>query len=100
MNMSNDSLNDIVEMHAIVSGDVQGVGFRATTRFHASQLNLKGTVRNLPDGNVEIYAQGTRKQLDNLIELLKKEASPGHISQVDIKYTKLSHSFQGFIIAR
>ncbi len=55
------SAHDIYEMHAIVRGDVQGIGFRAMTRNYAQSLGLRGTVRNLPNGTVEIYAQGTKE---------------------------------------
>lgn len=44
--------------HFLVYGNVQGVGFRAATEQQANNLQLKGWVRNLPDGRVEILAQG------------------------------------------
>ena len=43
-------------LHAFVSGRVQGVGYRAFTRNKAKLLGLRGFVRNLPDGRVEVYA--------------------------------------------
>ena len=46
-------------IHAEVRGRVQGVGFRYTTERTARQLGLTGWVRNLPDGGVEVWAQGT-----------------------------------------
>ena len=51
----------------IVSGHVQGVGFRAFTQQRASQLYLAGWVRNLSDGSVEIHAEGDN---DKVIEFL------------------------------
>lgn len=44
-----------VEMYAVMHGHVQGVFFRETTRRQASELEIVGTVKNLPDGTVEIY---------------------------------------------
>lgn len=70
-------------MHANIKGNVQGVGFRATTKMIAEQLHITGYVANLPDGSVEICAQGTREQLDLLIEQLRKvfgDRSMNHIS--------------------
>lgn len=54
---------ELIEIHAIVRGTVQGVGFRYTTRRLALEIGLKGTVQNLRDGTVEIYAQGTKSQI-------------------------------------
>ena len=50
----------------LVSGRVQGVGFRWWTRRTASRLYLSGTVRNLPDGRVEVRARGSAAALDEL----------------------------------
>lgn len=44
--------------HAVISGKVQGVYFRATARKQASALGIKGFIRNLPNGSVELEAQG------------------------------------------
>lgn len=61
------------EMHAVVHGKVHGVGFRATCRIHAVRLGLTGHVCNLPDGTVEIYAQGPKKELEKLLSFLREE---------------------------
>lgn len=61
----------MLQLRAIVSGEVQGVGFRATTRTTAIQLGLKGIVRNRTDGSVEIIAQGEEPALKRLIQKLK-----------------------------
>ncbi len=50
----------------IVTGRVQGVGFRAFTRRVADEEKVRGWVRNLPDGSVEVQAWGTAEQLDSL----------------------------------
>ncbi|MCX8195041.1 MAG: acylphosphatase [Candidatus Micrarchaeota archaeon] len=50
----------------IARGSVQGVGFRAFVMGHALQLGVSGYVRNLPDGSVEIVAEGTPEQLEEL----------------------------------
>ncbi|RMF27840.1 MAG: acylphosphatase, partial [Cyanobacteria bacterium J083] len=56
---------------AIVSGKVQGVGFRMHTLKQAKKLNLKGYVRNLSNGNVEIVAEGEDEKVDSLINWAK-----------------------------
>lgn len=77
---------DSYEMHAIVKGAVQGIGFRALTRYHALNLGLRGTVCNLSDGTVEIYAQGSKQDLEMLIQKLKEERGPSQIEHISIEY--------------
>lgn len=90
--------DEIVEMHAIIKGQVQGVFFRATTRQMATELGLTGTVRNVPDGTVEIFAQGTRKSLDRLIEQLVDESGPGHVEEVEKAFLRPVREFPNFRI--
>ena len=62
----------------VVSGSVQGVGFRYFAERVALRLGVAGYVKNLPDGRVEVYAIGTAAQLDALRgELGKARAWPG-----------------------
>lgn len=94
-------MNDaIVELHAIVHGHVHGVSFRYTTSEFAKELGLNGTVANLQDGTVEIYAQGKQELLEKLLELLQGPNGPGHISRISKEYKKPSKLFEGFKIIR
>jgi acylphosphatase len=54
-------------VHLVVSGRVQGVWFRASTRREADRLGLTGWVRNLPDGRVEAVAEGKSELLDDFV---------------------------------
>jgi acylphosphatase len=56
----------------LVSGKVQGVFYRANTEKIANKIGLAGFVKNLPDGNVYIEAQGKQEQLDQLCEWCKR----------------------------
>ncbi len=58
-------------INVIVTGLVQGVGYRYYTLVQAQQLGLSGWVRNLPDGRVEVVAQGNSVALVQLLEALK-----------------------------
>jgi len=87
---------EIMEMHAIVYGFVQGVGFRAMTRLYANQLALTGTVCNLPNGSVEIYAQGPKQNLEKLLDSLKLDV--GEVKEIQVDYKKPVRTFSNFNI--
>ncbi len=57
-------------VRVIVSGQVQGVGFRYHTRRVADRLGVTGWVRNLPDGTVEVEAEGDEKSVEDLVAWL------------------------------
>ena len=82
-------------MHVIFFGDVQGVGFRATARRFALHLGLVGYVCNLPDGTIELLAQGSKEQLQSLLDQLNKNFN---ISKIEQKYQNSSASYNQFLI--
>ncbi|QDT68304.1 Acylphosphatase [Planctomycetes bacterium MalM25] len=63
-------------------GHVQGVGFRATTSRIAAGLAVSGTVRNLPDGRVELVAEGEPEELNELLRQVR-DHFPTHISKCE-----------------
>ena len=72
----------IRRLEAIVIGHVQGVGYRAFAVRSARYLNLVGYARNLPDGNVEVVAEGSENLLFELIGELRRgpyNASVEHV---------------------
>ena len=71
-----------------VTGRVQGVWFRASTRDEALRLGLVGTVRNLAGGGVEIVASGEAEQLEQLIQWAHKGPSMANVT--DLKVESLS----------
>jgi acylphosphatase len=73
----------------IVSGRVQGVGFRWFVMREATRLDLAGHVRNLPDGSVEVVAEGPPAGLASLEAALRQGPSGARIQAVD--KSKLSH---------
>jgi len=66
---------DVVRRRFVVGGRVQGVGFRAWTVRRAGALDLSGTVRNLPDGSVEVEVEGPADSVWRLRELLARGPS-------------------------
>ena len=74
-------------MHAIVRGDVQGVGFRYFVQRRAHDLGLGGWVRNNDDGTVEVVAEGDRPQLEQLERALKEGPRAAHVDRVDAQWS-------------
>ncbi len=81
----------------LVSGRVQGVGFRWFVLGHAERLGLAGWARNLPDGRVEVVAVGPAPALRELEDALRQGPRFGHVDNVDkdeIPHNKIdSNSF-------
>ncbi|MCB1111599.1 MAG: acylphosphatase [Chlamydiales bacterium] len=92
----NDSATKTI--HVIFHGRVQGVFFRATTEKHANKLGIVGTVRNLPEGTVELYAQGTEEQLDQLLKRIQEADGNAKVERVEIKTLPSADPFQEFSI--
>lgn len=65
------SRDDLFGVEIIFKGEVQGVGFRAKTARLGQELEVKGTVCNLPDGSVKVVAQGSDDAISNLVRILK-----------------------------
>ena len=65
-----------------VRGRVQGVGFRAWTQKRARELGLRGTVRNRPDGDVEVEASGPEPALERLLQMLRQGPMWAAVSEV------------------
>ncbi|PKD43420.1 acylphosphatase [Rhodohalobacter barkolensis] len=72
------------EMKLLISGRVQGVGFRHFTRTNAGELGLKGWVRNLNNGDVEALLQGPENKLSEMIEKLKNGPLPARVDQIEV----------------
>ena len=68
--------------HVRITGRVQGVGFRWFVRERARRLGLAGWVRNLPDGSVEVLAEGDQGQLDLLEGELKKGPQGARVAAI------------------
>ncbi len=73
-------------LHAVVHGRVQGVFFRASTREEASRIGVGGTVRNLPDGTVEVEAVGPRDRLQRLLDWLHRGPEGAQVERVDAEW--------------
>ncbi|MGK7953280.1 MAG: acylphosphatase [Xenococcaceae cyanobacterium] len=81
-----------------VSGKVQGVFFRHYTRQQALKLGLRGYVKNLVNGDVEIVAQGDPPQVDRLIEWAKSGSPAAEVNNLKLEVMFNEDEFQDFAI--
>ncbi|MBN1923871.1 MAG: acylphosphatase [Nanoarchaeota archaeon] len=84
-------------LHAFVKGRVQGVFFRAKTKALAEDLSLKGWVMNLPDGRVEVKAEGDKNKLTEFLEYLRKGPKNAFVEEVEFYYEE-DENFKEFSV--
>jgi len=77
---------DLVRIHALVKGQVQGVGFRFTTVDAARRLGVRGWVRNCPDGSVEAEAEGERAAVEALVRFLHRGPPGALVEDVVLRF--------------
>jgi len=85
-------------LHAVVEGHVQGVGFRYFVKENADLLHLKGWVRNLYDGTVELTAEGSREALERLLSAVRVGPGHGYVSNVKTQWSTGSTKYIQFSI--
>jgi acylphosphatase len=72
-------------VHVVVSGRVQGVGFRHAARRRARELGLSGWVRNLPDGRVEAVAEGPGEQVEEFLRFLGRGPEGARVTALEVE---------------
>jgi acylphosphatase len=87
-------------MQVLYSGKVQGVGFRYTVKATASGFEVTGTVRNLPDGRVEMVAEGSKDELNAFCEGIRESGLEHFIRKEDVSWSEATNEFRGFEIVR
>ncbi|MCW2740024.1 MAG: Acylphosphatase [Blastococcus sp.] len=70
---------------AVVSGHVQGVGYRWFVRQLATAAGLGGSATNLPDGRVEVVVEGDERAVRSLVAALDGPEAPGAVSSVHVR---------------
>lgn len=86
------------QAHVLISGMVQGVGFRHATYRQALKLGLRGWVRNLPDGRVEAVIQGERPIVEQLLAWCRKGPALARVDRVDAVWESVHTPCGGFEI--
>jgi acylphosphatase len=87
-------------MRIFYSGNVQGVGFRYTAKSVATGFEVNGTVRNLPDGRVELIAEGVQDELEAFRQALRDSGLGHFVRNEDINWADGQDEFRGFEIVR
>ena len=85
-------------MHIFYSGRVQGVGFRYTAKTVALGFEVTGMVRNLPDGRVELKAEGAREELEAFRLAIRESGLGSFISNEQVAWAEAKGEFRGFEI--
>ena len=91
-------MNEPASLQAIVYGYVQGVFFRAFVSTRARALGLTGYVHNLPEGTVEVNAEGERNKLEKLISYLEIGPPGARVEKVVTNWSKHTGSYFDFNI--
>lgn len=87
-------------VHILVHGHVQGISFRAFAKREALRLGLTGFVQNLPDGGVEIIAEGDETLLRQLTEILKTRHPLAKIKSIDATWGNATSDYSDFRIVK
>lgn len=89
----------MVRVHIWITGFVQGVFYRYTTKEMARNFGLTGWVRNLPDGRVEVIAEGDRDKVEKLIVWCYEGPSHARVDHVQMEWEEYQGEFENFFVA-
>ena len=81
---------------ATVSGKVQGVWFRDSTRKEAAKLNVVGWVKNMPDGTVYLEAEGEEEQLNQLEKWLYVGSPMSQVNRIEVEWIEPTGEYSTF----
>ncbi|MBF0119841.1 MAG: acylphosphatase [Desulfobacterales bacterium] len=84
--------------HAIIHGRVQGVCYRAETKYEADRLKVCGWVKNKRDGTVEAYFSGDKGAVEAIIEWCKEGPPYARVYKIDVKWEEYKDKFKSFEI--
>jgi acylphosphatase len=90
--------DEIIRVHIWVKGRVQGVGFRAHVEYYALQIGVFGWVRNIGRDTVETVAEGTLKQIDQFIKMVKTGPPASRIDEARVEYEPTTGRLDGFSV--
>ena len=89
-------VNRKMQLFVLISGKVQGVGFRNFTQMNAKQLGINGYAKNLPNGKVEVVAEADKARLDALVALLKKGPRFARVDSLEVDERPFTGEYKTF----
>ena len=89
-------MEEILEVHVVVTGRVQGVCFRAATREAACRAGVRGWVRNLPGRQVEAVLQGERAAVEKVLDFLRVGPPRANVTDLAVSWRTPGESYRGF----
>ena len=96
--MTTQNKKERARLHLVIRGRVQGVGFRFSAYDEAKELGLAGWVRNLPNGDVDIVAEGSRENLQMLAAWAHQGPPSAHVTDVREEWSDFTGEFTEFRI--
>lgn len=93
-----NNIQNLRRIHLLISGRVQGVGFRYYTLDCAIKMEVTGWVRNVFGGEVEILAEGNQDRLEAFLLLIKKGPPSSHVTNVKERWNAGTGEFTNFRI--
>ena len=85
-----------MKAEVVVQGVVQGVGYRFFVLNQARLFDIKGYVRNLPDGSVEVVAEGEKGMVKDFVDRLRIGPLSAHVTGMDVKWFDKDSGFTEF----
>jgi acylphosphatase len=81
-----------------ILGFVQGVGYRRFVKWNAKKMNLRGWVKNIDGGRVEVLIQGSKEEIEKLIKICEKGPFLSEVKSVVVDWEKQESAFESFEI--
>ena len=89
-------MKDFQEAHVVVSGLVQGVFFRRSTREIATFCNVRGFARNLPGGQVEAVLQGERSDVEKVVAFMREGPPGAVVERISVEWRDPGEAYERF----
>ena len=87
-----------VRARLFIDGIVQGVGFRHATKTRAERFGIRGFIKNLSEGGVEVLFEGEQNAVDRMIEFCKIGPFGSKVTEVEIRWEEYAGEFKDFRI--
>ena len=88
--------SDLVRVRVFAGGRVQGVAYRFFAEKYAGRMGISGWARNLPDGRVEVLAEGSAGNIEVFLELLREGPRLARVDSFDIRREASTGEFRDF----